>query len=215
MFGSGYDDQAGQRANSCIRIDAPTDPVVTLLEMRQHLRLDVIGSPGSHPDDELVQAFTQSATDELDGWEGNLGRCLMPQTWEYRAPYFGGDLLLPLPPLRSIVSVSYLDGAGDQQTLDAAAYRFIAETSRPSRLVAVAGPTSWPSLAIASDAVRVRFTAGYDDAAAIPGPIKTWIKLRTAQFYENREAVVVGTIVTPLPGMDALIERYRIQAVYQ
>lgn len=163
MLSQSSADDAGNRANVCARIVAPVLPLVTLEQARLHLRLDAIGSPAAHPDDALIQALVQSATDELDGWNGDLGRALVTQTWEYAAPFFNGPALtLPLPPLQSVTSVRYLDEAGAEQTIDASNYRVRINGDMPGAVILNEG-YSWPSHAVAEDAVRVRFVCGFGD----------------------------------------------------
>jgi len=216
MSGITSDPDQGNRANVCVRIDGPAAPVITLEQARQHLRLDAIGSPPANIDDELVQGFTQSATDDLDGWMGDLGRALIEQTWEYRAPYFAPcEMLIPLPPLVSVTSVKYLDAAGAEQTLAPSAYRVRLGGQTPGAIVLNAGEV-WPQTYEAEDAVRIRFVCGYGaDGDAVPGNIKSWIKLRLGQLYEHREAVIAGTTFAPMPFMDSLIDRYRVRRVWQ
>lgn len=58
-----------------IRVTAPTAQVVTLHDMKDHLRV-------AHDDEDLlIQSLTDAAVSWLDGWDGVLGRCIMPQTW--------------------------------------------------------------------------------------------------------------------------------------
>lgn len=58
-----------------IRITPPTALVITLAEAREHLRV-------SHDDEDLlIQSLIDAAVSWLDGWDGVLGRCIMPQTW--------------------------------------------------------------------------------------------------------------------------------------
>ncbi|HSH41802.1 MAG TPA: hypothetical protein VK973_06725, partial [Arenicellales bacterium] len=58
--------------NSLIRIAEPDEPVLSLEQARAQCRVDAWGSPAVHPDDELLQAYVQAATDELDGVDGWL-----------------------------------------------------------------------------------------------------------------------------------------------
>lgn len=208
------DPEAGERANTCVPVTLNGDLVVTLAQAREHLRIDATGSPPSNPEDGLITDFLWSAQAELDGWEGDLGRALLPQTWEYRAPHFTDCMVIPLPPLREVVSVQYLDQAGDTQTLDPAVYRTITGQLQPGQ-IRLKPNQSWPATLLAPDAVRITFEAGYDDATKVPQPIRTWIKLRVGQFFDNREAIIVGTIVNPMPNMDALVDRYRVRRVFQ
>ena len=58
-----------------IRVTPPTVPVVTLQDMKEHLRV-------LHDDEDmLIQSLTDAAVSWMDGWDGVLGRCIMPQTW--------------------------------------------------------------------------------------------------------------------------------------
>lgn len=58
-----------------IRVTAPTVPVIDLDEAKAHLRV-------LHDDDDLlIQGLIDAAVSWMDGWDGVLGRCIMPQTW--------------------------------------------------------------------------------------------------------------------------------------
>lgn len=58
-----------------IRVAPPTAQVVALQDMKEHLRV-------MHDDEDLmIQSLTDAAVSWLDGWDGVLGRCIMPQTW--------------------------------------------------------------------------------------------------------------------------------------
>lgn len=58
-----------------IRVTPPTAQVVTLQDMKEHLRV-------LHDDEDmLIQSLTDAAVSWMDGWDGVLGRCIMPQTW--------------------------------------------------------------------------------------------------------------------------------------
>jgi hypothetical protein len=81
--------------------------------------------------------------------------------------------------------------------------------SEPARL-APAYATRWPAVRCQPNAVLVRYTAGYVDAAAVPQEIKSWMLLRIGMLYENRESVVAGVSVTELPYVDCLLDAYRV-----
>ena len=69
----------------------------------------------------------------------------------------------------------------------------------------------WPATRGEINAVRVRYVAGYSDAASVPESIKAWIKLQVGAMYENRESEVVekGAAIT-LGFADRLLDRYRV-----
>jgi uncharacterized phiE125 gp8 family phage protein len=61
--------------------------------------------------------------------------------------------------------------------------------------------------------VTVTYSAGYGDADAVPAAIKEAIKLLAANWYENREAAIVGAsgvVPMELPlGVRDLIASYQ------
>lgn len=72
-----------------IRVTPPTEPVVTMRDMKEHLRV-------LHDDEDmLIQSLTDAAVSWLDGWDGVLGRCIMPQTWRIEAADLVAGFRLP------------------------------------------------------------------------------------------------------------------------
>lgn len=59
-----------------IRVTPPATPIVALADAKAHLRVD-----HAH-EDALIQAYLDAATSWVDGFDGVLGRCVMPQTWQ-------------------------------------------------------------------------------------------------------------------------------------
>lgn len=173
-------------------VAAPLVHPVTLEEVRADRRVDESGSPSTNPDDALLEALIASATAEIDGPTGWLGRALVEQTWEAVFDAFDDTLALPLPPLIEVLSVTYRDGDNAAQTLATSIYEVNADGVAPS--IALAYGQAWPATYTSSAAVVVRFRCGYEGAgsppdlrANVPGPVKTWIKRRVGQLYEERE----------------------------
>jgi len=194
-------------------ITAPTSEPLTLEEAKAHLRVD-------HDDeDTLIYALIVAAR---QGAEHITERALMTQTWElaldwfpcvpYRRVEWKHDRLLadainiPKPPLVSIVSVKYIDTEGVQQTLDSSAY-LLDSHREPARILSVYA-TDWPDTREQANAVLIRFTCGYADAASVPQEIKQWMLLQIGMMYENRESVAAGTI-SEIPYVDRLLDPYR------
>ena len=126
-------------------------------------------------------------------------------------PYFAGDAIrVPLPPLQSVTSITYIDTAGDSQTLAASKYT-VDTSSEPARIVP-SFSNDWPSTRAQIDAVTVRIVAGYGVSGSdVPAPITSALLLIAAHYYEQRQPVVVGTIVADLPmAVDALLAPYRV-----
>lgn len=173
-------------AYSLYLIEAPTDDVVTLAEAKTQLR--VSGSA----DDAIIEALIQSAVDQIDpaggGW---LGRALRPQTWELRGNgfpcwYDGCGYArnfhkaywapLPYPPLIAVDSVKYDDGDGVEQTLVEGTDFRVFQGGIGQASIAPVYNGSWPSsVRCDPESVRIRFTAGYENASGVdemPSPIK-------------------------------------------
>lgn len=191
-------------------ITAPTDAVVTLDEIKAHLRVD-------HSDDDLtIQNIINEVVGEIDpagsGW---LGRALRTQTWEIRFSGFWpsgasfshnsnhrfgcdmfGRITLPFPPLKSVTSIKYDDAGGVERTMVVNTdYRVFGVGQFNKGYVAPAYNKIWPPARYDLESIRIRFICGYDltPSDLLPERIKTWVKLVIGSLYENRESVIVGT----------------------
>jgi uncharacterized phiE125 gp8 family phage protein len=178
---------------------AAAEPL-TLAEARLHCKVDDVA------DDALITALIVAARRLA---EAQTGRVLVTQSWKQTLAAFPvAAIALDLPPLVSVQSVKYYDGAGDLRTLDASAYTV--HVSAQIGLVAPAVGASWPGTQARLEAVEVAFTAGYGAAAAVPQEIKQWMLLQIALWYAVRESTNVGNIVNEMPFVGALLDPYRI-----
>jgi uncharacterized phiE125 gp8 family phage protein len=185
-------------------ITPPAAEPLTLAEAKLHLRVD------HSADDDLITALIQAAR---EGAEHLTGRSLITQTWERVLDAFpGAEIELGRPPVASVVSVVYIDGAGNQQTMDAADYSL--DNSTPNGWVLPSDALDvWPITYDTANAVRVQFTTGYGaSGAAVPAAIRSWMKLRIGTLYKLREEIVAGVSVADLPGgfAERLLDPYRI-----
>lgn len=188
------------------RVVAPAEPVVSLAEAKAHLRVE-------HADeDAYIHSLVQAATAHLDGWSGTLGRALVEQTWEVTLDAFPvGAIHLPLGDVIAVVSVKYDDTAGDEQTVSSTDY-VLDNRSLDGWVVPVAA-VSWPDTLDAVNAVRVRYTAGYGAASAVPAAIRHAILMLVAHWYANREAVTAGGASALPMAVDALVHPFRVLRV--
>lgn len=140
-------------------VTPPTGYPVTLAQTKAQLRITTA------LDDALVDSRIPAAV----AWaEEYTGRQWLTATYEERFDAWpDGRVIAPQkPPLQEVLSVKYLDASRVEQTLAATAYD-VDTLSLKGRVVLRPGE-SWPSLADAPGAVRVRFKAGYADAASVP-----------------------------------------------
>lgn len=172
---------------SPVLVTPPATSPVSLAEAKAHLRVD-------HDDeDTLIQAIVDAATEHLDGYDGILGRAIMPQTWAQQYSGFCGDMVLPFGPVQAVTSVAY-----DAETFED--YQLLQDGR--GYFLRVNDGASWPS---ASGPVTVTFEAGY---SSVPSPIKAAILLHVGTLYEYRETMVEN--VKPSPAYDALLAPYRV-----
>lgn len=163
---------------------------LTTAELKAHLRVE------HATDDALIASLGAAARSYC---ELRTNHVLTARTVALEAsgfPEWPHDIVLPIGPVTAITAVSYINEAGTVVTMTVNTdYRSDA-TVNPARirLPLTAGTAEWPATYAASDAVRVTATAGYANAAAVPEVAKHAIRLLVGHWYENREAVVTGTI---------------------
>jgi uncharacterized phiE125 gp8 family phage protein len=130
--------------------------------------------------------------------ETALRRQLVNATWRLTLDCFPACIDVPLPPLSSVSSITYVDTDGATQTLNSSLYR-VDTYSQPGRITP-AYDQVWPATQAVTNAVTVTFVAGYGATyASVPQTIRQAICLLASHWYENREPIVVGTITAPLP----------------
>ena len=171
-------------------VDPATEPV-TLAELKEHLRID-----GTDQDSELT-ILLQAARENV---EHQQKRQLITATWALTMDAFpAGPIILPVPPLISVTSISYEDLAGDTQTWGASNYQVEITNERGS--VTVEPNVTYPDTESGRrNAVTVTFTAGYGTSNSdVPETTRLAIMMLAAHWYENREPVVVGMAVNEFP----------------
>lgn len=154
-------------------LQGPIKEPLTLEQAKTHLRID-------HEDFDLWIRGAIAAARILT--EKYTGRRWITQTllltlgdWPDRLdpfdPMFDADgrIRLPVEPVTAIAGVKYLDEDKTEQTVDGALIDTWLSHSPPL----VACTESWPSVGSWMGAVRIEFTAGYGEAAAVPDLVRT------------------------------------------
>lgn len=183
-------------------VTPPAEEPVSLAEAKLFLRVDSVD------EDTLIAALITSARTSA---ETVTGRALITQTWDYFLDAFPPWFLdVPLPPLQSVTSIKYIDGEGVEQTLPLTGYR-VDVASAPAR-IEPAYTEVWPATRNLSNAVSVRFVAGYGGAESVPEGIKGWILMRISTLYAQREQFSEGQPIqaVPHPFFDGLLDPFRI-----
>lgn len=175
--------------------------VISLAELRQHCKLDVDGT-GTHPDDSLVQTYLAAAHQHA---EHHTGTAIGSQVIELALDAFpNGAIRLTPGPVASVSSVKYLDTAGVEQTLSSSLYA-LDDFATPAWLTEAFG-TLWPATLDAANAVKVRYTAGFNTIAPA---LKSALLLMVGHLYANREGAAPGSLAEIPLGVASLLDTVR------
>jgi uncharacterized phiE125 gp8 family phage protein len=174
--------------------------MISLDEAKAHLRLE----QDFTEEDGLIQSLVDAAVLNL---EHNTGRALRVREESLVLDRWPAEVVLPWWPIRSIVSITYVDPQGETQQLESMALDL---RQFPAKLRPAQGET-WPELLHGHEVVEVKVEVGMD---ALPEDLKRAALLMVGHLYENREAVVIGTITSTLPmAVEYLLQPHRIMRI--
>jgi|SRR5262245_10856195 len=192
-------------------ITPPTVQPLTLVETKEHLRVDFT------EEDTLIGLYIEAATSFIEKF---LGRALVTQVWEMAIDQFPTDgkktIAIPLPPLQSVISIKYDDSNMVEQTVSPSGY-MVDTISEPGRVMPAS--VGWPATYNGIGNVRIQFKAGYPPTADsppnlqqnVPRGIKQGMLLHIGSLYEHREDQVVGFTVSRLPiGSEHILRQFRV-----
>ncbi len=158
-------------------------------------------------DDAYIQTLIATAAEYV---EEHACVALMESTWRMRLDRFPTGtvpLVLPMANVTAVTEVAYTDPNGVAASWDLANVKLSADRSPP--LLRPARGKSWPSAASEPDAVSITFTAGAAKVEDVPPVLVQAMLLLIGHWYENREAIVVGTITKEMErAVDALIGKF-------
>lgn len=177
-------------------ITEPAAEPVSLEMARKQCKVDAEGSPPTHEDDDLLQLFTTAAREWCEAY---TGRTIAQKTLELALDEFPDeDILLERGPVAGIVSITYIDGDGAEQTVDAANYTL--DQYQQQTWVIPAADFAWPATLETVNAVKVRYVAGYttdsDSPNDLPLPksIQVAMLLVLAHLYKHRENTIAQNL---------------------
>lgn len=189
-------------------VSAPASEPITVDEAAVHLRISTSPITDATYIGTLITAARQYA-------EGFTRRSFVTQTWDYTLPEFPyWKLELPIQPVQSVTSVSYVNEAGSTLTfVDSSVSpetpKYDVVTDGPRTYLTPKYNLDWPATRIHNNAVTVRFVAGY---TTVPEDIKQALKILVAHWYEVREPNVIGTSVAQVPmSVEALLSQYQLR----
>jgi uncharacterized phiE125 gp8 family phage protein len=176
--------------NRVVSYVGPSGSVVSVADMRAHLRLD----PNDTSENAVVTACEAAAVRAI---EARTQRLLISRQVTLRLPGLpGGRHPVELPGgLVSAVDSVTADGV---EIEGAEAYG-----ASPAVLVPA---SDWPAVTGSGYPVQVVYTAGFP---SVPLDLVAAVKMWAGHFFEHREAVGPALLEVPL-GVEALISPYRI-----
>lgn len=184
-------------------ITPPTALPVSLADVKLHLKVE------HSADDALIATMIKSAARLA---QQRLNRALMTQTWQLVLDEFPlAEMKLPMPRVQSVVSITYVDAAGADQSIAPSGYKL--DPDFPPGWVFPAIDTDWPATRAQANAVKVTFVSGYGDTpASVPEDVAMWLLLEVGGLYRNREGFAAGVSVSELPGRfhDGLLDGERL-----
>jgi uncharacterized phiE125 gp8 family phage protein len=183
-------------------VTAPTSEPVTVFELRGHLRIDDTES------DSILGFTLRSARLFVENF---LRRVLITQTWACTLsewPLVRGAYCIDLPmqPVQSVTSITYLDGDGVTQTLATDQYALRNSGADNLARIEPAYGVTWPTVRAQSDAITVTYVAGYGASSAVPMDIKAAIMLQ-AELQYDRSPTMRETIEA---ARDSLLMPHRV-----
>jgi uncharacterized phiE125 gp8 family phage protein len=178
---------------------APAFEPVVLADAKAAQRID------TSDEDALLATYLASARAIV---EDRTGLKLATQTVKLRAWDFDCNTFkLPIAPVQSVSSITYVDNDGATQTLSTDVYTTALYGLTP--LVSLKYGQSWPSHRCGLGNVVVTCVVGYA-ADAAPDALRQAIKLLFGDFNQYREQAVAGVISdVAAVALDSLLVNHR------
>jgi uncharacterized phiE125 gp8 family phage protein len=163
-------------------VDAAENEPVTLDEVKTHLKVD------GTEEDAYLTTLIKSARRMCEAY---TSLSFVTQTRSVKMDRFPCNWLtnprryvyLPYGPVKSVVSFTYVDGNGDEQTLAQDTDFYLDTDSDIARLRAV---NDWPSTQSQPNAIEILYTAG-DDVDQVNDTAKTMVLQCIGDMYEKRQ----------------------------
>jgi len=171
--------------------------MLDLLQVKAHLRIE----PEWVDEDTYIQGLLDAAIEQV---ESDTQYRFNETALTLALPCFTPEIPLPVCPVKSVESITYIDVDGVQQTLTG----YHLDNKSIKAVIKPEYGSSFPSVKAGYESVAIGYTVG---AALWPKTICQAVFLLVGHWYANRETVVTGTITAELPmAYNALIQSYRV-----
>lgn len=186
-----------------------TEPLI-VAEVESHLRLTFDDTYDGVDRTWLINRITAAR----EYCENKTGIAFATQTLEAYMYGFPCEKYIDLPklPLQSVISVKYKDYTGVETTLSEN-IDYIVDTDSLVGKIVLPYAKNWPTFTpYPVNPVKIRYIVGYSDSNKIPEIIKQAMLLLIGHWYENREAVVTGSISKEVEfAVSCLLSQYRVR----
>ena len=160
----------------------PSSEPITLATLKAHLRID------SDDENSLLNTYITAARSYIESY---CGTPLVSRSVTFKCDCFADFSYISVVPLISISGVTYVDAAGDTQTLSTSVYEVRSDGLTAS--IELKYGQSWPSIQSGSR-ITVVGSVGY---STVPEAITAALLLLIAHWYENRETAGATMVEAP------------------
>ena len=158
-------------------------------------------------DDQWIVDALASATDYC---ERALECCVARSNWRLTLDHFPASnepIAIPLWPIHQITAIAYTNVNGANTSFNV--IDIVQPVGLGRYLLQPKFGINWPE-AQSPNGVRIEFSAGFEDLAAVPSTIQRAALMLISHWYENREAVLIGTISKEIElGFSSMVEMVR------
>lgn len=196
-----------------------TGEPLDLEEVKDHLRIEV----GQTDEDSYLLNLIRTARNRV---EDITHRKLMRQTVQYYRddwstgympdlPYgYGGSCIsLPYPPFSTDTAPTITYKDADSSTITLSSTVYVCDSANEPGRICLDYDEDWPTTILHNvNPICIQYQCGYNGSTNVPPEIKHAMLLIISDLYENRESMVVGQIVSPIPNhIMNLLASYRIR----
>ena len=192
-------------------VTPPAVEPISLTEAKKHLRLAVDDADAVAYTAEDA-AITRIITQAREYVEHQGLHSLITQTWDYYLDAFPVEnfIRLPLPPLQSVTSISYIDADGEDAVFTD--FEVLTHSGKIKKTYGIDWPVIYPESEIA-----IRFVCGFGaDGEDVPARLMGAIYLLINHWHENSSESIAkyGVVSERIKlGVDALINEFRLNEV--
>jgi len=196
-----------------LKTDATAEPITTA-QAKAHCNIT------TSDDDTYIGILIKAARQKV---ESDSGRAFINQSWYMYLDRFPSSsntpLYLPMSPMATITAITYTDTDGDSATWSSSYYD-ADPYHEPGRVMPAYGYTYPADAKDKPSCVRVEYVVGYGAnigaAALLPATMTQALYLLISHWYENREPVIVGTIVANTPiAYESLINSVKVGWLFE